>query len=68
MIVALILVIFGMEVRAITNDGSCKDIKDMLHQYLRGYLSPSLGAYQVHALRREFKTFTKQIEKSVKGI
>ncbi|XP_052691287.1 uncharacterized protein LOC128169166 [Crassostrea angulata] len=36
MIVALILVIFVMEVRAVTNDGSCKD---MLQQYLTGHLS-----------------------------
>ncbi|XP_034307263.2 uncharacterized protein [Magallana gigas] len=65
MIVALILVFFFMEVRAVTNDGSCKD---MLQQYLTGHLSSALGAYQIEDLRDEFKSFTDQIEKSVKAI
>lgn len=65
MIVALILVFFVMEVRAVTNDGSCKD---MLQQYLTGHLSSALGAYQIEDLRDEFKSFTDQIEKSVKAI
>ena len=41
------------------NTGSCKD---MLQGYLTGQLS--LGAYQVEALRREFKSFTDVMEKS----
>ena len=45
------------------NTGSCKD---MLQRYLTGQLSSSLGAYQVEALRREFKSFTDVMEKSMK--
>ena len=45
------------------NTGSCKD---MLQGYLTGQLSSALGAYQVEALRREFKSFTDVIEKSMK--
>ena len=45
------------------NTGSCKD---MLQGYLTGQLSSALGAYQVEALRREFKSFTDEIEKSMK--
>ena len=45
------------------NTGSCKD---MLQGYLTGQLSSALGAYQVEALRREFKSFTDAIEKSMK--
>lgn len=37
----------------------------MLQGYITGQLSSALGAYQVEALRREFKTVTDQIEKSV---
>lgn len=65
MTVALIFVIFVMGVRAETSNGSCKDI---LQGYLTGQLSSALGAYQVKALRREFKSFTDQIEKSIKTI
>lgn len=65
MIVALILVIFLMEARVETSNGSCKD---MLQGYLTGQLSSALGTYQVAALRREFKSFTEQIEKSLKVI
>ncbi|XP_061180056.1 short-chain collagen C4-like [Saccostrea echinata] len=43
--------------------GSCKDI---LQGYLTGQLSSALGAYQVEALRREFKSFTDVIEESMK--
>ncbi|XP_065925529.1 uncharacterized protein [Magallana gigas] len=46
-----------------TNAGSCKD---MLQGYLTGQLSSALGAYQVEALRREFKSFTDVLEKSMK--
>lgn len=63
MIVAVVLVIFVLEVRGETNNGSCKD---MLQGYLTGQLSYALRAYQVEALRREFKSFTDQTEKSVK--
>ena len=45
------------------NTGSCKD---MLQGYLTGQLSSALGTYQVEALRREFKSFTDEIEKSMK--
>ena len=45
------------------NTGSCKD---MLQGYLTGQLSSALGAYQVEALRREFKSFTDVMEKSMK--
>ena len=40
--------------------------KDMLQGYLTGQLASALGAYQVEALRREFKSFTEVIEKSMK--
>ena len=49
--------------RADVNTGSCKD---MLQGYLTGQLSSALGAYQVEALRREFKSFTDVMEKSMK--
>lgn len=65
MIVAPILLIFALEVRAETGNGSCKD---MMQAYLTGQLSSSLGAYQVEALKREFKSFADQIENSVKAI
>ena len=45
------------------NTGNCKD---MLQGYLTGQLSSALGAYQVEALRREFKSFTDVMEKSMK--
>lgn len=65
MIVYIVLVILVIEVRAETNTGSCKD---MLQDYLTGQLSSALGAYQAEVLRREFKSVTDQIEKSVKEI
>ena len=43
----------------------------MLQGYLTGQLSSALGAYQhdqVEALRREFKSFTGVIEKSIKEL
>lgn len=46
-----------------TNTGSCKD---MLQGYLTGQLSSALGAYQVEAFRREFKSFTDVMEKSMR--
>ena len=49
--------------RANVNTKSCKD---MLQGYLTGQLSSALGAYQVEALRREFKSFTDVIENSMK--
>ena len=49
--------------RANVNTESCKD---MLQGYLTGQLSSALGAYQVEALRREFKSFTDVIENSMK--
>nr|XP_011421552.2 uncharacterized protein LOC105324200 [Crassostrea gigas] len=61
----LVIVISAMGVWAEISNGSCKD---MLQGYLTGQLSSALGAYQVEALRREFKSFTDQIEKSVKAI
>lgn len=65
MIVALILLIPVIKAVDETNSRSCKD---MLHGYLTGQLSSALGAYQVEALRREFRSVTDQIEKSVKKI
>ena len=59
-----LLMIFA-EIRAETNTGNCKD---MLQGYLTGQLSSALGAYQVEALRREFKSFTEVIEKSIKEL
>ncbi|XP_062602973.1 short-chain collagen C4-like [Saccostrea cucullata] len=38
----------------------------MLQGYLTGQLSSALGAYQVEALRREFKSFSDVIEESMK--
>ena len=46
-----------------STNASCKD---MLQGYLTGQLTSALGAYQVEALRREFKSFTDVIEKSMK--
>lgn len=65
MSVALIIVISAMGVWAEKSNGSCKD---MLHGYLTGQLSSALGTCQVEALRRDFKSFTDQIEILVKSI
>ena len=40
----------------------------MLQGYLTGQLSSALGTYQVEALRREFKSFTDIMEKSMKTL
>lgn len=58
----LFLVIFAVA-QSEENNGSCKDV---LQGYLTGQLSSALGAYQVEALRREFKSFTDVMEKSMK--
>lgn len=58
----LFLVIFAVA-QTEENNGSCKDV---LHGYLTGQLSSAHGAYQVEALRREFKSFTDVMEKSMK--
>lgn len=58
----LFLVIFAVA-QSDENNGSCKDV---LQGYLTGHLSSALGAYQVEALRREFKSFTDVVEKSMK--
>ncbi|XP_061178359.1 uncharacterized protein LOC133187000 [Saccostrea echinata] len=59
----LIIVLLLQTTKGETQTGSCKD---MLQGYLTGQLSSALGAYQVDALRREFKSFTDVIEKSMK--
>ncbi|XP_034330867.1 uncharacterized protein [Magallana gigas] len=58
----IMLTLLVVVTQAETNTGSCKD---MLQGYLTGQLSSALGAYQVEALRREFKTFTDVVEKSM---
>lgn len=59
----LILLLLVAVTQAETNTGGCKD---MLQGYLTGQLASALGAYQVEALRREFKGFTDDvIEKSM---
>ena len=50
MVLDLIVVLFTK----ILDDKTTESRKDMLQGYLRGQLSPDLGAYQVEALRREF--------------
>lgn len=63
MTLGLIIVILVIEVHAEANTGNCKEI---LQGYLTGQLSSALGAYQIEALRREFKSFTEHIEGSMK--
>ncbi|XP_078329456.1 uncharacterized protein LOC144617616 [Crassostrea virginica] len=63
MIFGIITLMMLTTTRADGNTGSCKD---MLQGYLTGQLSSALGAYQVEALRREFKSFTDVIENSMK--
>lgn len=58
----LVLLFLVSVTRAETYTESCKDI---LQGYLTGELTSTLGAYQVEALRREFKSFTDIIEKSM---
>lgn len=60
----LFLVIFAVA-QSEENNGSCKDV---LQGYLTGQLSSALGAYQVEALRREFKSFTDVMEKSIRNL
>ena len=55
----LITYVLFTEILADNTTGSCKD---MLQGYLTGQLSSALGAYQVEALRREFKSFTDVME------
>lgn len=59
----LFLLMFIDVTQAGMNTESCKN---MLQGYLTEQLSSVLGAYQVEALRREFKSFTDVIEKSMK--
>lgn len=59
----LILLLLVALTQAETNTGGCKD---MLQGYLTGQLSSTIGAYQVEALRRKFKSFTDVMEKSMK--
>lgn len=59
----MLFVLILAVVQSDEKNGGCKD---MLQGYLTGQLSSALGAYQVEALRREFKTFTNVIEKSIK--
>lgn len=61
----LTLLLLVVVTQAETNTGSCKE---MLQGYLTGQLSSALGAYQVEALRREFKSFTDVIEKSIREL
>nr|XP_022337655.1 short-chain collagen C4-like [Crassostrea virginica] len=58
------VMILFVTAHAETNTGNCKD---MLQGYLTGQLSSSLGIFQVEALRREFKSFTDVIEKSMES-
>ncbi|XP_061180055.1 uncharacterized protein LOC133188588 [Saccostrea echinata] len=58
----LVLVVLLPIAKGETVTGSCKD---MLQGYLTGQLSSALGAYQVEALRREFKSFTDVIKESM---
>lgn len=57
------MLLFVGVAQAETNTGSCKD---MLQGYLTGQLSSALGAYQIEALKKEIKSFTDVIDKSIK--
>lgn len=61
--IMLFMLIFTV-VQSEEKNGSCKD---MLQGYLTGQLSSALGAYQIEALKREFKSFTDVIENSMKA-
>ena len=63
MTLCLCVILLFAATRAESTNASCKD---MLQGYLTGQLTSALGAYQVEALRREFKSFTDVIEKSMK--
>eukprot|EP00105_Crassostrea_gigas_P026195 XP_011447027.1 PREDICTED: uncharacterized protein LOC105341958 [Crassostrea gigas] len=60
----MLFLLFLAVVQSAERNGSCKD---MLQGYLTGQLSSALGAYQVEALKREFKSFTGVIEKSMRA-
>nr|XP_034330210.1 uncharacterized protein LOC105340293 isoform X3 [Crassostrea gigas] len=59
-------ILFLMIVAANQAETTTESCKDMLQGYLTGQLSSALGAYQVEALKREFKSFTEVIEKSMR--
>lgn len=59
----LMLLVLVAVTRAETSTRICKD---MLQGYLTGQLSSALGTYQVETFRREFKSYTDVIEKSMK--
>ncbi|XP_052705274.1 uncharacterized protein LOC128181066 [Crassostrea angulata] len=61
----ILLLITFAGAKAEEDNGNCKEI---LQGYLTGQLSSALGAYQVEALRREFKSFTEGMEKSMKEL
>lgn len=61
----LMLLLLVVVTQVETNTGSCKE---MLQGYLTGQLSSALGTYQVEALRKEFKSFTDVIEKSMREL
>jgi uncharacterized protein YgfB (UPF0149 family) len=46
-----------------TKSESCKDI---LHGFLSGQISSALGDYQIKELKREFKSFTETMKRSMK--
>lgn len=48
--------------QAETNTEGCKE---MLQGYLTGQVSSALGAYEVEALKREVKSFTDVVAKSM---
>ena len=58
----LCVILLFAATRAESTNASCKD---MLQGYLTGPLTSALGAYQVEALKREFKSFIDVIEKSM---
>ncbi|XP_062599822.1 uncharacterized protein LOC134261396 isoform X2 [Saccostrea cucullata] len=60
----IFFVLLVYNVQAENETGNCKD---MLQGYLTGQLSSALGAYQVEALKREFKSFTETMEQSMKN-
>lgn len=62
MIAVLFLVLIIKAAETEMNTGSCKDT---LQGYLTGQLASALGSYQVEALRREFRGFTENVEKSM---
>lgn len=58
----IFLLMLLVEAQADITTGS---YKELLQSYLSGQLSSALGACQVEALRREFKSFADVIEKSM---